>query len=167
MEHEILKAPSPEFRAWVGKHYGTTMRIALCLHCMKYIEDSGNHQIDKETMQNAVEMGRYFLRQAKKVFTESGLMTTQEERDALYIMSRIDSTGKMEMRLRDLYQMCKDRKGMEKKEGMIAGLNCLIKHGYVRVDYAPQNPQKPQKGGRPSEIVYVNPEYIKWKEEYM
>lgn len=27
----------------------------------------------------------------------------------------------------------------------------------------PQNPQNPQKGGRPSEVVYVNPEYIKWK----
>ena len=135
---------------------------------MKYIEDSGNHQIDKETMQNAVDMGRYFLRQAKKVFTESGLMTTQEERDAKYILSKIDSTGKMEMTLRDVYQMCKDKRGMERKEGMIPGLEYLIKQGFIRVEKVSiksQNPLNSRKGGRPSEMIYVNPEYIKWKEQ--
>ena len=83
-------------------------------------------------------------------------------------MKRVDSTGLMEMKLRDLQQMCKDKKGMEKREGMIPGLRCLIEHGYIRVQKSyltSQNPQNPQKGGRPSEIVYVNPEYIKWKEQ--
>ena len=165
VEKEIVKAPSPEFKAWVGKFYGTTMRIALCLHCMKYIEDSGNHQVEKETMEHAVEMGWYFFRQTKQVYAEAGLMTPQEERDALYIMSRIDSTGKMEISLSDLQQMCKDKKEMEKKEGMMDGLNCLIERGYIRIERAPKNPENPKKGGRPSEIVYVNPEYIKWKEK--
>lgn len=168
VEKEIVKAPSPEFRAWVGKLYGTTMRIALCLHCMKYIEDSGNHQVEKKTMEHAVEMGWYFFRQTKQVYAEAGLMTSQEERDAKYILSKIDSTGKMEMKLRDLHRLCMDRKGMEKKEGMVDGLNCLIKHGYIRVNYAEKTDKTDKtdkKGGRPSEIVYVNPEYIKWKEQ--
>lgn len=163
VDQEILKAPSPEFRAWVGKLHGTTMRIALCLHCMKYLEDSGNHQVDKETMQHAIEMGHYFLGQAKQIFLEAGLMDSQEIRDAKYILSKIDSTGKMEMKLRDLHRLCMDRKGMEKKEGMVDGLNCLIKHGYIRVNYADKTDKTDKKGGRPSEIVYVNPEYIKWK----
>ena len=52
---------------------------------------------------------------------------------------------------------------MEKKEGMVDDLNCLIKHGYIRVNYADKTGKTDKKGGRPSEIVYVNPEYIKWK----
>lgn len=107
-------------------------------------------------MEHAVEMGWYFFRQTKQVYAEAGLMTPQEERDALYIMSRIDSTGKMEISLSDLQQMCKDKKGMEKKEGMMDGLNCLIEHGYIRIERAHKNPENPKKGGRPSEIVYVN-----------
>ena len=46
---------------------------------------------------------------------------------------------------------------------MVDDLNCLIKHGYIRVNYADKTGKTDKKGGRPSEIVYVNPEYIKWK----
>ena len=163
-----MKTCSPEFKAWLGKLHGTTMRIALVLHCFEYVEQSEYHKISGQTMTNAIEMGRYFRAHAEAAFDIMGLMDPPEVRDAKYIMKRIDSTGLMEMKLRDLQQMCKDKKGMEKREGMIPGLRCLIEHGYIRVQKSyltSQNPQNPQKGGRPSEILYVNPEYIKWKEQ--
>ena len=163
-----MKGTSPEFKAWLGKLHGTTMRIALVLHCFEYIEESEYHRISGQTMKNAIEIGRYFRAHAEAAFNLMGLTDPPEVRDAKYIMKRIDSTGLMEMKLRDLQQMCKDRKGMEKREGMIPGLRCLIGRGYIRVQKScptSQNPQNPQKGGRPSEIVYVNPEYIKWKEK--
>lgn len=163
-----MKDASLEFRAWLGKLHGTTIRIALVLHCFEYIEESEHHKISGKIMQNAIEIGRYFKAHAEAAFNIMGLMDPPEVRDAKYIMSRIDSTGEMEMRLRDLHYICRDRKGMDKKEGMIPGLNCLIRHGYIRIQkgyLSSQNPQNPQKGGRPSEIVYVNPEYIKWKRE--
>ena len=141
---------SPEFKAWIGKLHGTTMRI------------SG------ETMKNAIEMGRYFKAHAEAAYNIMGLMDSPEVRDAKYLMKRIDSTGLMEIKFRDLYQMCKDRKGMDTRDGMIPGMNCLIEHGFIRVNKGylnTQNPQNPQKGGRPSEIIYVNPVYIRQKEQ--
>lgn len=159
---------SPEFKAWLGKLHGTTMRIALSLHCLEYIEESGEHKISGETMKNAIEMGRYFKAHAEAAYNIMGLMDSPEVRDAKYLMKRIDSTGLMEIKFRDLYQMCKDRKGMDTRDGMIPGMNCLIEHGFIRVNKGylnTQNPQNPQKGGRPSEIIYVNPVYIRQKEQ--
>ena len=165
---EKMQSATPEFKTWLGKLHGTTIRIALVYHCFEWLEDSAENKISGETMKAAIETGRYYQAHAEAAFNLMGLMEPPEVRDAKYIMSRIDSTGQTEIRLRDLHQICKDRKGMETKEGMIPGLNCLIKHGYIRIQkksVAAQNPQNAQKGGRPSEIVHVNPEYIKYKEE--
>lgn len=167
IEKEMEDA-SPEFKAWLGKLHGTTMRMALSLHCLEYIEESEFHKISGETMENAIQMGRYFKAHAEAAYGIMGLMDPPEVKDAKYIMKRIDSTGQMEIKLRDLQKLCKGRKGMETREGMIPGIRCLIEHGYMRVwkeRLSGQNPQNPQKGGRPSEIIYVNPEYIKWKEK--
>ena len=168
VERELLNTHSPELRAWVGKLLGNTMRIALTLHCIKHLEESGNHLIDVETMKEAIEIGHYFLVETKRVYASCGLADSQEVRDAKYILQKIEATGKTEMKLRDLQQMCKDRVGMEKKEGIISGINYLTKLGFIRVqrvNLPPQNPQNPQKGGRPSDVIYVNPEYIKRKSE--
>ena len=167
IEKEMEDA-SPEFRAWLGKLHGTTMRIALSLHCLEYIEESGEHKISGGTMGNAIQIGRYFKAHAEAAYNIMGLMDSPKVRDAKYLIKRIDSTGLMEIKLRDLYQICKDRKGMGTRDGMIPGINCLVEHGFIRVNKVypnTQNPQNPQKGGRPSEIIYVNPEYIKQKEQ--
>lgn len=159
---------SPELKTWLGKLHGTTMRIALVFHCMQYVEESEFHKIDGDTMKNAIEMARYYQAHAEAAFNIMGLSDPPEVRDAKYILKRIDSMGVTEFKLRDLQQLCKDKKGMETREGIIPGLKCLIEHGYIRVQkvYAKtQNPQNTQKGGRPSEMVYVNPEYLKWKAE--
>lgn len=125
---------SPEFKAWLGKLHGTTMRIALSLHCLEYIEESGEHKISGETMKNAIEMGRYFKAHAEAAYNIMGLMDSPEVRDAKYLMKRIDSMGLAEIKLRDLQKLCKGRTGMEIREGMLPGIKCLIEHGYIRVN---------------------------------
>ena len=95
-------------------------------------------------------------------------MDSPEVRDAKYIMKRIDSTGLMEIKFRDLQRMCMNRNGMETREGMIPGLVCLIEHGYVRVQKGwttDKSDKSDKKRGRPSEIIYINPEYIRQKEQ--
>jgi len=167
IEKEMEDA-TPEFKAWLGKLHGTTMRIALLLHCLEYIEESEFHKISGEIMENAIQMGRYFKAHAEAAYGIMGLMDPPEVRDAKYIMKRIDSTGQVEITVRDLVKLCKGHKGMDKREGIIPGIRCLIEHGYIRVEKVypkDQKPQNPQKRGRPSEIVYVNHKYIKWKEK--
>lgn len=166
LEKDIADA-SPEFKAWLGKLHGTTMRIALCLHCAEYIEESEFHRISGETMESAIQMARYSKIHAEAAYDIMGLMDPPEVRDAKYIMKRIDSTGKTEITVRDLVRLCNGKKGMETREKLVPGINCLIEHGYIRVQMAypcDKNDKNAKKRGRPSEIVYVNPEYTKWKE---
>ncbi len=169
VEKEMVDA-SPEFKAWLGKLHGTTMRIALCFHCAEYIEESEFHKISGETMESAIQVGRYFKAHAEAAYNIMGLMDPPEVRDAKYIMKRIDSTGQMEITVRDLVRLCSGKQGMETREKLIPGIRCLIEHGYIRVQMAypcdknAKNDENARKRGRPSEIVYVNPEYIKWKE---
>lgn len=167
IEKEMEDA-SPEFKAWLGKLHGTTIRMALSLHCLEFIEQSEFRKISGETMENAIQMGRYFKAHAEAAYGIMGLMDPPEVRDAKYIMKRIDSTGQMEITVRDLVKLCKGKSGMNTREKLISGIRCLIEHGYIRVEKVypkDQKPQNPQKRGRPSEIVYVNSEYIKWKEQ--
>lgn len=155
-----------EIEGWAGKLHGQTMRIAGVFHCCEHVENSYNVPVSGETMRNAIEMGRYFLAHAKAAFAIMGLSDPPEVKDAKYILKRIDESGLHEISKRDLHQMCKDKVGMEKVEGMEAGLNELVRRGYIRIFKAgsksqnSQNPQNPKKrGGRPSWIIEVNPIY--------
>lgn len=171
VDQDILKAPSMELRSWIGKLHGNTMRIALVLHCIKHLEDFDKYMIDAKTMSNAIEIGRFFMKQAMIVYSTTGLADPQEVRDAKFILQKIDAIGKMEMKLSDIQQLCKDKAGLETKKKIVPGINCLIKRGYIRVEKNkdnsknPKNSQNPKKGGRPTEIVYVNPEYINYLKE--
>lgn len=166
----IMKDASPELKAWYGKLHGTTIRIALTLHCMQYIEQSEFHEISGETMQNAIEMASFFQSHAEAAFNIMGLADPPEVRDAKRILKIIDSMEKVEFPLSELLQKCKPKKGLEKREDVIPGLNCLTNHGYIRIwqvhpSSNSSNSNNSNKRGRPTEIVYVNPEYIKRKEE--
>lgn len=147
VEKEMADASS-EFKAWLGKIHGTTMRIALSLHCLEFIEESEFHKVSGETMENAIEMAKYFKAHAETAYNIMGLMDPPEIKSAKYIMKRIDSTGQMEITVRDLVELCKGKKSMDTREKLIPGIRCLIEHGYIRVQKAypsSQNSQKPQK----------------------
>lgn len=179
IDNEAVDA-SPEYKAWLGKLHGLCMRLTLCLHCAEYVEESENHKINADTIRRGIEIARYFREHAKAAFDIMGLMDPPVVRDAKYIMARIDSMGQMEIKSRDLHRLCMGRKGMETREDIIPGLNYLVERGFIRIQklYLTDKIDKidttnkidkidynNKKRGRPSEIIYVNPEYIKWKEE--
>lgn len=153
--------------AWAGKLHGQIMRIAGILHCCKYGDEMDAVPLELDTMQKAETIGNYFLEHSMAAFRISGLADDQATKDAKYILKRLESTGKTEIKKRDLQQLCKDRAGLETAEDMEPGLAVLVKRGYIKLDIAarnPQNPQNPRKGGRPSWMVYLTPEYIEWKQ---
>lgn len=151
---------------WAGKYVGTVVRIAGMLHICEYIEEAAEVPIPGETVRRAGEIGKYFLAHAICAYQLSGQMDDQPTKDAKYILKRLDSTGKTEIKKKDLFDLCKDRVGLETVEKMEPGLDVLVKRGYIKIEKAPnpQNPQNPQKGGRPSYMIYVNPIYTKMKE---
>lgn len=152
---------------WAGKYEGTVVRIAGLLHVCDHVEKAAEVLMPGETVRRAAKIGEYFLAHAKVAYQLSGQMDDSPTRDAKYILKRLDSTGKAEISKRDLQQLCKDRVGMETAEKMEPGLEVLVKRGYIKIEKAPksQNPQNPQKGGRPSLMIYVNPIYTQMKKE--
>lgn len=152
---------------WAGKYEGAVVRIAGLLHVCDHVERAAEVPIPGETIRRASKIGEYFLAHAKVAYQLAGQMDDQPTKDAKYILKRLDSTGKTEISKRDLHQLCKNWVGLEEAEQMEPGLNVLVKRGYIKIERYPktQNPQNPQKGGRPSYMVYVNPIYTKMKEE--
>lgn len=164
-----------EIEDWAGKLHGNTMRIAGILHVVKYKVGSVNTLLEKSTMKSAIEIGKYYLDHSKMAFDIMGLSDPQEVKEAKYIISRLETNDlnsnnsknsnitqntkipKNEITKRDLWQLCRGHYAAV--EEMEPGLKCLEEHGYIAI-------VKEKNGrGRPSEKIYINPEYYKWKEE--
>ena len=81
---------------------------------------------------------------------------------AKYIISRIETRDKCDKRdktitKRDLLRLCRQFSTVEEME---PGLQVLVEHGYIAI-----KKEKPARGGRVSEQIYINPAYYQWKEE--
>ncbi len=152
-----------EIEDWAGKLHGNTMRIAGVLHIVKHYKDGPvAHPVSGETMASAIEIGKYYLEHSKAAFDIMGLSDPPDVQDAKYIISRLDTNNKNtnntknEITKRDLWQLCKGH--FKEVEEMEPGLQCLVEHGYIAIV------RESQGRGRPSEKIYINPEYYKLKE---
>ena len=157
-----LKDDLEPVEKWAGKWHGQIFRIAGIIHCLKAVEQYPKTRrrpeefpIDRETVLNAQEIGRYYLEHAKAAFSMGSLTDTDAERDAKAIWKKLK--GKREISKRDLYQMMKQRAGFEKSDGLNAGLEELERRHYIRMGNTqyPQNTQKSR--GRPSVVILINP----------
>lgn len=158
---------------WAGKHLGRVVRIAALIHICIHAEKAAEVPLSGDTVRRARAIGDYFVEHARTAYQLAGLSDDQDTRDAKYILKRLDSTGATEISKRDLHRLCQDRGGLETAEDMEPGLGVLVKRGYIKIEKSSlcqnrqnrQNPQNPKKGGRPSWMIYVNPEYTRRKEQ--
>lgn len=161
IEHQLTDELE-EIEDWAGKLHGNTMRIAGILHVIKHRSNSVNVLVEEDTMSSAIMIGKYYLEHSKAAFDIMGLSDPPEVQDAKYIISRLDTDNKNtnntknEITKRGLWQLCKGH--FKEVEEMEPGLQCLVEHGYIA-----RETEKPARG-RPSEKIYINPEYYKWKE---
>ena len=157
-----LKDDLEPVEKWAGKWHGQIFRIAGIIHCLKAVEQHPQTRklpeespIDRETVLNAQEIGRYYLEHAKAAFSMGSLTDTDAEKDAKAIWRKLK--GKREISKRDLYQMMKQRAGFERADNLNAGLEELERRHYIRMGDTqyPQNTQKSR--GRPSVVILINP----------
>lgn len=149
-----------EIEDWAGKLHGNTMRIAGVLHVIKHKADSVRVLLEADTMKSAIEIGKYYLEHSKAAFDIMGLSDPPDVQDAKYIISRLEQNDKNDfndfIQKRDALRLCQR---FEKAEDMEPGLKCLEEHGYIAIV------KESQGRGRPSEKIYINPEYYKWREQ--
>lgn len=148
-----------QIEEWAGKLHGNTMRIAAIFHIVKYGWDAVNVPLEAETLAGAIKVGQYYLEHSKAAFDMMGLSDPQDVKDAKYIISRIETRDKRDKTItkRDLLRLCRQFSTVEEME---PGLQVLVEHGYIAI-----KKEKPARGGRVSEQIYINPAYYQWKEE--
>lgn len=144
-----LKGDLAEISDWAGKFVGAVLRISGILHVMKYPKDSMFDAVDRETMEHAVTIGRYFLAHAKAAYSLMGADTVNK--DAQHLLSFIKRERLAEFSRRDAMRLCRSFKTADSLQPV---LNRLCEYGYIAV-----KPQEPVSGigRRPSETYVTNP----------
>lgn len=155
-----LNGELEEIEDWAGKLHGNTMRIAGILHVVKHKCDSVRIPLEETTVKSAIAIGKYYLEHSRNAFDIMGLSDSPEIKDAKYIISRLvtnDLNDKNDfITKREALRLCQRFKAADEME---PGLQVLVEHGYIAI-------VKESAGrGRPSEKIYINPEYLKWKEQ--
>lgn len=141
-----------EIEEWAGKYHGQIMRIAGIIHCCLYGREAAKDPVSLDTIQRAEAIGGYFLEHALVAFRVMGLADRPEEKDAKYILRRLQADGRMELSKRDLHQLCRGKKELKRIEALEPGLAELVRRGYITIEAV-----KTGERGRPTEIVRVNP----------
>ncbi len=144
-----LKGDLAEISDWAGKFVGAVLRIGGILHVMKYPKDSMFDAVDRETMEHAATIGRYFLEHAKAAYSLMGADTVNK--DARHLLSFIKRERLAEFSRRDAMRLCRSFKTADSLQPV---LNRLCEYGYIAV-----KPQEPASGigRRPSEVYVTNP----------
>lgn len=144
-----LKGDLAEISDWAGKFVGAVLRISGILHVMKYPKDSMFDAVDRETMEHAVIIGRYFLTHAKAAYSLMGADTVNK--DAQHLLSFIKRERLAEFSRRDAMRLCRSFKTADSLQPV---LNRLCEYGYIAV-----KSQEPVSGigRRPSEVYVTNP----------
>ena len=144
-----LKGDLAEISDWAGKFVGAVLRIGGILHVMKYPKDSMFDPVDRETMENAVSIGRYFLEHAKAAYSLMGADAVNK--NARLFLAAVKRKRLAEFSRRDAMRLCRSFKTADSLQPV---LNRLCEYGYIAVKL-----QEPTLGvgRRPSEIYLTNP----------
>lgn len=105
-----------------------------------------------------VKDAKYLIKKIDNFYNEGDSQNPQNPQNVKKnIEPKIPKIPKI-MKLRDLYHSCKGK--FRTVDDMQPGLNELIERGFIRIVK-----QQTGKAGRPSEVIEVNPEYWRSKEE--
>lgn len=154
-----LKDMSEAAQAWNGKLQGNIVRLAALLYLAAHDGQAG--EIDEKTMQDAVEIGKYF-----KVMSEYALGCSQDSparKDALLILKKLKSPSFKQYRengyisKRDLYMKMRE-KPFKSSPDMDAGLNELSNSGYIII--AQDELKEAGSPGRPSPKIFYSQGFL-------
>ncbi len=161
IEERLIKDLS-SMDAWGGKLYGQQLRIAGLLHLAKHYKDVNNTTVSRDTIESAICIGEYFTNQMKRILFEKNGQRDEMKIDSEYMMERLLKSSDLNkgdkiwnISWRDLKRGCSKR-ALEGRHEIVR--DYLVNEGIIKVEK--KDSGKESKGGRPSEIIYVNPLYI-------
>ncbi len=144
-----LKGDLAEIQDWAGKFVGAVLRIGGILHVTKYPKDSMFDPVDRETMENAVSIGRYFLEHAKAAYSLMGADAVNK--NARLFLAAVKRKRLAEFSRRDAMRLYRGCKTVESLQPV---LDRLCEYGYLAVKPVPPSYGP---GRKPSDTYLVNP----------
>jgi replicative DNA helicase len=133
---------------WAAKHIGAVARLAGLLHLATHPQDGWMRPVSEETMQAALQAGRYYIAHALAAFDLMGV--DQVLADARVLLRWIERTRPQRFTRRDAHAGA-SRSRFPKVGDLDAPLALLEQHGYIRQDPAPP----PAGPGRPPSPGYL------------
>jgi hypothetical protein len=128
---------------WGGKLVGTMLRIAALIHCSER-ENPASEPISVDTVEAAIKIAECLAAHAESAYRPAN----QTVSDARYLWGRIVDNSTPELSKRELFQLSHGK--FSTVEDMEPAIYELIERGYIRISQR-------KTGGRPTEIIFVNP----------
>lgn len=151
-EIEPRHAPGGDLEAladWTGKLLGRVARVAGILHLARHGTDADRHPLDVETMEAAINIGRYLLAHAVVVFRLMGAVRHVD--DAHHLSRWIIAKGRPVVSFREAWVSLKNR--METADALAEAFGELVDRGHLKEMEA----EKPVTGRPPRPSYQVNP----------
>lgn len=133
-------------RDWGGKVVGAMLRIAALIHASEVQGDPTEIPISADVIDSAIQITEALGVHAMAAYQVMG--ADEENEEARYLWKRIESTGQDEMTKNQLIQLTRGK--FRKADEMEPALQSLVEMGYIKRELR-------KTGGRPSEIIIVNP----------
>ena len=140
---------------WAGKLVGAIGRIAGNLHMAQHAESSAPWDmcIGRETVEAAIQIGRYLIPHAQAAFALMGADVAIEQ--AKLIQRFIDHQHLEDFSKRELHQGVKGT--FKRVDELDQPLAVLVNHGFIRQRL---EPERAGPGRKPSPLYDVNPIWI-------
>lgn len=135
---------------WGGKFHGLVLRIAANIHLVENI-DNGNLIISEQIMEKAIEIGLYYLENAKKVYKIAGVNEVAvKAKDMIKKLKEKHISGIQKKH--DIFRATR-KKAQDKIEDSEEAFEYLLKNGYMRIIE-----RETEGKGRPCDIlIELNP----------
>ena len=131
---------------WGGKLVGAMLRIAALLHAAENSDNPCETPVSASVIERAILIADYLSIHAQAAHQTMGADETMA--NAKYLWKRIETIDAPQISKRDLHHYCKGK--FKKAEEMTPALDILADMHYVYEEEIPT-------GGRPSVIIYFNP----------
>jgi hypothetical protein len=139
---------------WAGKLVGGIVRIAALLHMATHWRASSpaawERAIERETVEDAIRLGRYLLSHAQAAYAQMG--ADPEIEQAKFVLAWLTARGKTSFTLRELFQGTKGR--FRRVAALRPALAILVEHGFIREGLPVSHPGP---GRKPSPSYTANP----------
>jgi hypothetical protein len=144
---------------WAGKVVGGVGRIAGILHMAAHAASPApwDHPISRETVNHAIQIGKYLILHAKAAFAEMGADVFVDQ--AKKILRWVEKNALGSFTKRDVHQAL--RGTFKRVEELEQPLALLASHGFIRKQ---EDVSSAGAGRKPSPVYEVNPKWASWND---